>query len=79
MSEVQTDDEPENRHPISEVTTDDEQENRHPVTERRLCKPMGIKNGFGRLKRIEPTGNSILRWDCVFQGKQTSFEDDRYE
>jgi len=64
---------------VGERQDDGDLENRHAVTERRLCKPMGIRNGFGKLKRIEPTHDPILRWDCVFQGRQTTFEDDRYE
>ena len=52
-------------------------ENRHAVTHPSLCQAMGRKYQLGNLERIEPTKDPILKWDCVFEGEQTSFEDDR--
>ncbi|XGB42132.1 MAG: hypothetical protein LVS60_18540 [Nodosilinea sp. LVE1205-7] len=32
-----------------------------------------------KLQRVKPTRDPILRVDCVVEGEQTSFEDERYE
>lgn len=53
---------------------DESTENRHAVVDPSLCRAMGRKFDFGRLKRIERTKDTILKWDCVFEGEQTSFE-----
>lgn len=53
-------------------------ENRHAATSKEQCKEMGKRNRW-KLIRVEPTGNSILKADCIFEGEQTSFEDDRYD
>jgi hypothetical protein len=45
-----------------------------PVTNNEMEKKYGW-----RLKRIKKTRDSILEVDCIFYGKQTSFEDERYE
>ena len=37
---------------------------------------MGNRNGW-KLRRVEFTGRPILEVDCVFDGEQTSFEDER--
>jgi len=39
---------------------------------------MARKYGW-TLKAIRLTRDPILKVDCVFEGKQTSFEDKRYE
>lgn len=55
-----------------------EQENIHAAVSRKQCEKMGERNGWA-LKRVEPTRDKILKVNCVFEGEQTSFEDDRYE
>ncbi len=54
------------------------EENIHSATDKEQCKEMGKRNGW-KLKRINPTRDPILKVDCVFYGKQTSFEDTRYD
>ncbi|MDA0269062.1 MAG: hypothetical protein O3A14_19405 [Cyanobacteria bacterium] len=56
----------------------DNRENIHSATDRERCKEMGRRNGW-RLKRLKPTRDPILKVDCVFDGEQTSFEDNRYD
>jgi hypothetical protein len=56
----------------------DEKENRHAVTDSELCRKMARKYGW-KLKRIERTGIRELPYECVFEGKQTSFEDTTYD
>lgn len=53
-------------------------ENIHGATDPGQCQKMGRLNGW-KLKRVKPTKDPILKVDCVFEGEQTSFEDDRYE
>jgi hypothetical protein len=36
------------------------------------------RNQGWKLQRGKPTRNPILMVDCMFEGEQTSFEDDRY-
>ena len=40
----------------------------HAVTERRRCYEMEKKYGW-ILLRIEPTGDTTLKYDCVFEGE----------
>jgi hypothetical protein len=56
----------------------DEEENRHSAADEEACEQMGKKNGW-ELKRVEPNDNSILPVDCVFKGKQSSFQDDWHD
>lgn len=51
-------------------------ENHHAAVSRRDCEKMGKRNGWN-LMRVEPTGDPILKANCVFEGEQTSFEDER--
>jgi hypothetical protein len=44
----------------------------------RDCVKMGERNGWDLID-IRPNGDRILSVDCVFDGEQTSFEDERYE
>ena len=53
-------------------------ENIHGATDPGQCQEMGRLNGW-KLKRVKPTKDRILKADCVFEGEQTSFEDERYE
>ncbi|MCP2731966.1 hypothetical protein [Limnofasciculus baicalensis] len=53
-------------------------ENVHSVTDPIKCKEMGQKYGW-KLKDTRQTKDSILKIDCIFYGKQTSFEDERYD
>lgn len=53
------------------------EENIHSATDKEQCKEMGKRNGW-KLKRIRKTKDPILEVDCIFYGKQTSFEDTRY-
>lgn len=57
---------------------DDQEENIHSATDPEKCWEMGRKYNW-RVKRIEPTRDRLLKVDCVFYGKQTSFEDKRFE
>lgn len=43
----------------------------HAVTERWRCYQMEDRYSW-TLLRIEPTGDKILKWNCVFEG-QTEF------
>lgn len=54
-----------------------EQENVHGATDPQKCREMERKYGW-KLKRIKPTKDKVLKVDCVFEGEQTSFEDERY-
>jgi len=59
---------------LENENTDESPENRHSVTTPSMCRDMGRKFNFGPLKRIERTKSPILKWDCVFEGEQTSFD-----
>ncbi|HAG83751.1 MAG TPA: hypothetical protein DCL61_22030 [Cyanobacteria bacterium UBA12227] len=52
----------------------EDEENRHSAASEKNCKNMEKKYGW-KLKRVEPTNNPILPVDCIFEGKQTSFQD----
>jgi hypothetical protein len=54
------------------------EENVHSATDPARCQEMAQRNGW-KLKRVKPTKDPILKVDCVFYGKQTSFEDTRYD
>jgi hypothetical protein len=51
----------------------DEGENRHSAASPKYCKDMEKKYGW-KLKRVEPNNDPILPVDCIFKGKQTSFQ-----
>lgn len=55
-----------------------EQENVHAATDRQKCREMARKYGW-KLKEVRLTKDPVLKVDCVFEGEQTSFEDNRYE
>jgi len=57
---------------------DNTQENIHSATNPKKCFEMEQRYGW-KLKDIRKTKDSILKVDCVFYRKQTSFEDERYE
>lgn len=57
---------------------DPTQENVHAVTDPEKCREMEKKYGW-KLLDMRPTGNPILKVDCIFHGQQTSFEDERYD
>lgn len=59
-------------------TNDLIEENIHSVTDPAKCKEMERKYGW-KIKDIKKTTDSILKIDCIFHGKQTSFEDERYD
>ncbi|MEO0840159.1 MAG: hypothetical protein AAF063_14805 [Cyanobacteria bacterium J06643_5] len=46
---------------------------KHAVTGKWRCYQMQEKYGW-RLIRIEPTGDKVLKWNCVFEG-ETEFPD----
>lgn len=56
----------------------DTQENIHSATSPKKCFEMERRYGW-KLKDIRKTRDSILKVDCVFYGKQTSFDDESYE
>jgi len=45
-----------------------EEISRHAAAERRQCYEMEAKYGW-KLLRIEPTGDKILKYNCVFEGE----------
>lgn len=47
-------------------------ENRHSASDGEQCKVMAKLNGW-KLLRVEVNNNAILKVDCIFEGKQTSF------
>ncbi|MBW4598922.1 MAG: hypothetical protein KME29_04740 [Calothrix sp. FI2-JRJ7] len=49
-------------------------ENRHAAASPEHCRKMARKYGW-ELKDIEYTGKGLLPYECIFKGKQTSFED----
>lgn len=54
------------------------QENVHAATDPQKCVEMGKRYGWP-LKTVRKTKDPVLKVDCVFEGEQTSFEDERYE
>jgi hypothetical protein len=54
------------------------QENVHSATDPQKCREMAKKYHW-KLKTIRPTKDKILKVDCVFDGEQTSFEDELYD
>lgn len=54
-----------------------EQENVHGATDPQKCREMERRYGW-KLKRVRPNKDKVLRVDCIFEGEQTSFEDERY-
>jgi hypothetical protein len=57
---------------------DPTKENVHSATDPEKCRDMERRYGW-KLKKVLPTGDPTLKVDCVFYGKQTSFEDKRYD
>jgi hypothetical protein len=60
---------------------DPEEYNIHSATSREQCLEMGQLNNW-QLVDVEPSGVEILKVDCIFSGKQTSFatgKDNEYE
>jgi hypothetical protein len=53
-------------------------ENVHAATDPRKCIEMAKRYGW-ELLGWRPTGDPILKVDCVFAGEQTSFEDKTYD
>ncbi|BAB78377.1 hypothetical protein ACN23B_28440 (plasmid) [Anabaena sp. FACHB-709] len=43
-------------------------ESRHAATDPEKCRIMEKKYGW-KLLRVEPTGNKVLKVDCVFEGE----------
>ncbi|HAA31087.1 MAG TPA: hypothetical protein DCE56_29505 [Cyanobacteria bacterium UBA8553] len=58
--------------------TKDDRENIHAATDPDKCKEMERRYGW-ELKEIKRTQDPTLKVNCVFYGKQTSFEDERYD
>ena len=54
------------------------QENVHAAVTPQACAEMGNRYKW-KLKRVRPTGDPILKVNCIFEGEQTSFEDERYD
>ena len=52
------------------------EENRHSATNKEQCKKMALLNGW-KLIRIEATKDKILKVDCIFEGKQTTFMEEK--
>lgn len=53
-------------------------ENIHAAVDPEGCFKMRDRYGW-ELRGWRLTGDKILKVDCVFEGEQTSFEDERYE
>lgn len=60
------------------VTMTNPPENIHAATDPQKCRDMARKYGW-KLKTVRPTFDPILKVDCVFEGPQTTFGDERYE
>ncbi|HBL13841.1 MAG TPA: hypothetical protein DD379_21080 [Cyanobacteria bacterium UBA11162] len=56
---------------------DEEDKSRHGAVSRKHCEDMEKKYGW-KLIDVEPTGNSILKVNCVFKGK-TEFPKSFYD
>lgn len=54
------------------------QQNIHAATSPQACIEMGKRYGW-KLLGWQITNAPILRVNCVFEGEQTSFEDERYD
>lgn len=54
------------------------QENIHAATDPQACIDMAEKYRW-KLKGWKLTTDKVLKVDCVFEGEQTSFEDERYD
>ena len=54
------------------------QKNVHAATDPEKCREMAKKYGW-ELLSIRPTGDPVLRVECVCLGEQTSFKDERYD
>lgn len=54
------------------------EQNIHAAVSPGDCVKMGKRNGW-TLKEARPTSGPILRFLCIFKGKQTSFEDTTYD
>jgi len=52
------------------------QENVHAAATPQACAEMGNRYKW-TLKRVRPTGDPILKVDCIFEGEQTRFYDNR--
>lgn len=52
--------------------------NVHSATDPQKCVEIGKKYNW-KLKEVKPTNDKVLKVDCIFEGEQTSFEDERYE
>ena len=55
-----------------------DKKNIHAATDPEKCWEMKRKYGWN-LVEIRLTKDKILKVDCVFEGEQTSFEDNRYD
>jgi hypothetical protein len=51
--------------------------NIHSATAPEQCREMEQKYGW-KLVEVRQTQDKILKVDCVFEGEQTTFEDNRY-
>lgn len=49
--------------------------NIHAAASAQYCEKMAKRNGWN-LVDVRPNGDPILSKDCVFEGKQTSFQED---
>ncbi len=60
------------------MTQDDQghdQENVHYASSEDDCRKMEVRQGW-KLKRTERVGNGILNTQCIFEGRQTSFDNE---
>jgi hypothetical protein len=55
------------KYQVSMTSNTDKSESRHGATDPEKCRNMEEKYGW-KLLRIEPTGDKILKVDCVFKG-----------
>ena len=55
-----------------------EEENIHAAVSEGDCRRMAKRNHW-TLKETRDNGDPILSVDCIFEGKQTSFEDTTYD
>nr|WFD61339.1 MAG: hypothetical protein [uncultured cyanophage]WFD61412.1 MAG: hypothetical protein [uncultured cyanophage] len=52
-----------------------EEQNIHAAASAGYCEKMAKRNGW-KLVDVRPNGDPILPKDCVFEGKQTSFQEE---
>lgn len=53
--------------------------NKHWATDPQQCEEMGRLNGWALIDAKVRDPDAVLSTECIFEGEQTSFEDERYD